>query len=289
MITRRFFRTTHFLRFYSKFDLSARPSIIRFPAPINHFSPLAKPAYTLPYFGNTINSFSTIMVSPSKRDATMDADLNEADQLGALLNKDGFKTWGFVIYRCTYQNNSDWEKFMACFLGAVPDYLEFYSGLDLLDTFTPTVLEDPSFEGATVATLREHFNQWAKASLKEEQGVTENYYARTGRYRFFIMVDQEAMESVLSAPEGFEDEAGFVRIVNAEWQPEVLDEEDIANGDMSDPEEPLEGCTEHDVGWMNLRWSIIELPGFHKLCDIDDWQAYYARLPTIRIILRSLA
>lgn len=53
---------------------------------------------------------------------------------------------------------------MARFLSAVPEYLEFYSGLDLLDTFTPTVLEDPSFEGATVATLHEHFNQWAKYS-----------------------------------------------------------------------------------------------------------------------------
>ncbi|KAJ5525131.1 hypothetical protein N7494_011781 [Penicillium frequentans] len=214
------------------------------------------------------------MVPPSKRDPSMDADLNEADQLEVLLNKDGFKTWGFVIYRCTYLNNSDWEKFIARFLGAVPDYLEFYSGLDLLDTFAPTVLEDPSFEGATIATLREHFKQWAKASLKEEQGVAEDYYARTG-----------AMESILSAPEEFEDEAGFVRMVHAEWQPEVLDEEDIANGDVSEPEEPLEGCTEHDVGWMNMRWSIIELPGFHKLRDIDDWQAYYARPPAIGDIL----
>lgn len=50
---------------------------------------------------------------------------------------------------------------MARFLGAVSDYLEFYCGLDLLNTFAPTVLEDHSFEGATVATLREHFNQWS--------------------------------------------------------------------------------------------------------------------------------
>jgi hypothetical protein len=146
-------------------------------------------------------------------------------------------------------------------------------------------LEDTSFEGATVATLREHFNQWAKASLKEEQGVAEDYYARTGRYRFFIMVDQEAMESVLSAPEEFDYEAGFVRTVHAEWKPEVLDEEDIANGDVSELEKPLEGCTEHDVGWMKMRWRIIELPGFHKLRHIDDWQAHYARPPEIGDIL----
>jgi hypothetical protein len=194
--------------------------------------------------------------------------------------KDSFKKWGFVTYRCTYQNNSDWDKFIARFVNAVPDDLEFYNGLDLLDTFTPTVLEDPSFEGATVATLREHFNQWAKTSLREEQGVAEDYYACTGRYRFFIMVDQEAMESVLSAPED-DDETGFVRLVYAEWELEVPDEEDIANGDVDEPEEPLEGCTQHDVGWMRLCWRSVELPGFQKMLEWDDWEAYYARPPEI--------
>jgi hypothetical protein len=72
-------------------------------------------------------------------------------------------------------NNTDWENFMARFVSAVPDDLGFYSGLDLLDTLVPTVLEDSSFEGATVATLREHFKQWAKFPLRGEQGVAEDY------------------------------------------------------------------------------------------------------------------
>ncbi|KAJ5913703.1 hypothetical protein N7504_002586 [Penicillium tannophilum] len=220
------------------------------------------------------------MFTPSKRDPKMDACLNEADGLEALLKKDNFKTWGFVIYRCTYQDNAEWEKFMARFLSAVSEYLDFYSGLDLLDTFAPTVFEDPSFEGATVVTLREHFHKWAKTARKEEQGVSEDYYARTGRYRFFITVDQEALESVLNAAEDYDKEA-FVRMVHAEWKPQEYDEEDIASGDVDPPEKPLEGCTEHDVGWMKMCWQITELPGFGHLCDIDDWQAYYVRSPEI--------
>jgi hypothetical protein len=148
----------------------------------------------------------------------MDAGLNEADRLEALLEKDNFTTWGFVIYRCTYQNNAEWEKFMARFLSAVPDFLKYYSGLDLLDTFAPTVFEDPSFEGATVVTLREHFNKWAKTARKEEQGVGEDHRARIERYRFFITVDQEALESVLNAPEDFDEEVVFVGMVHAEWK-----------------------------------------------------------------------
>lgn len=214
----------------------------------------------------------------------MDSNLNDTDQIEALLNKDNFKTWGFIIYRCTYQNNTDWDKFLTHFLSPVPESLEYYSGLDLLETFAPTVLEDPSFEGATAATLREHLGQWSKTAMKEEQGVSEIYRARTGRYRFFIMMDQEDMQSVLNAPVD-QDEMGFVRMVYAEWGPEELEKEDIVNGDVDDPEEPLEGCTEYDVGWMKLYWQVAQLPAFLKLRDSDDWQAYYTRSPEIGHIL----
>lgn len=88
-----------------------------------------------------------------------------------------------MIYHCTYQDDAEWEKFMNRFPSAVPEYLEFYSGLNLLNTFAPTVFQDPSFKVATVVTLREHFNKWAKTIRKEEQGVSEDYYTRTGRYR----------------------------------------------------------------------------------------------------------
>lgn len=98
---------------------------------------------------------------------------NQADNLERLLDKDGFRSWGLVIFRCTYQNDSDWEKFMARFLRPVPKFLEYYNGLDLLDRFAQTVLEDQSFEGATVAVLRDYFNQWATTALLEERGVHE--------------------------------------------------------------------------------------------------------------------
>jgi hypothetical protein len=106
---------------------------------------------------------------------------NQADNLERLLDKDGFKTWGFVIFRCTYQNDSDWEKFMARFLRPVPKFLEYYNGLDLLDKFAPTVLEDRSFEGATVAVLRDHFNQWATTAPREKQGVQNGNRGWAGR------------------------------------------------------------------------------------------------------------
>ena len=173
-------------------------------------------------------------------------------------------------------------------------WLEYYNGLDLLDKFRPTVLEDPSFEGSTVAALRDHFNKWVPMAVKEEQGVDisnpgQRFLGETGRgqsarYRIFVMVDQEALESVVTNAED-DDETGFVRLVDSEWEPEVLseDELDALNGPPPE-EEPLEGCTQHDVGWMKALYRGVEAHGFVNLSDPFGWETYYSRPPEIRKI-----
>lgn len=222
---------------------------------------------------------------PSKRDPTMETTNNTADELERLLQVDGFKTWGFVVYRCTYQSDSDWEKFVTLFLGRVMRKLKYYSGLDLLDDFAPTVFEDPSFEGATTAVLRDHFNQWAATAMHREQGVPPGVerYPRPGRYRFFVMVYQEALESVLNPPDPDDRGSSFIRLVNGEWEPEVLDEEELAEYTEPPPEfEPLEGCTLEDIGWMKVPYGEIEFYGFVNMCDSNHWDMYYGRPPEIQ-------
>ena len=164
--------------------------------------------------------------------------MNGADKLERLLDKDKFKTWGFVICRCTYQSDSEWEKFMARLHKRVEKYLGYYSGLDLLGSFAPKVLEDRFFEGATVISLREKFNEWAMTAVIEKQGMDPSYllHLKNGRYRFSIMVDQEALDSILSTSEDGVQE-GFVRLVNAEWKPEGLDEEELAERGGPGPED----------------------------------------------------
>ncbi|PYH37333.1 uncharacterized protein BO87DRAFT_404406 [Aspergillus neoniger CBS 115656] len=214
---------------------------------------------------------------PSKRTLGIESGMNGADELERLLDKDNFKTWGFIIYRCTYQSDSDWEKLMIRFYKRVEKYLQYYNGLDLLARFTPTVLEveDRSFESMTVASLRDKFNKWAVTAVKEEQEQEIDprhlWHLKNGRYRFFIMLDQEALDSILSTPDN-DIYGGFVRLVNAEWKPEELDEEELAERGGPDPEEePPEGCTEEDVGWMKVCWGESQTP------DI-----YYSRPPVIQ-------
>lgn len=161
---------------------------------------------------------------------------------------------------------------MTLFLRHVVWKLKFYSGLDLLDNFAPTVFEDPSFERATTAVLRDHFREWAATAIHREQGVPRGVelHTRSGRYRFFVMVDQDALESVLNAPEPDYCDSSFVRLVNGEWEPRVLDDEELTEYTVPPEEsEPLEGCTLEDVGWMKVPHHEAEFHGFVSMRDSD--------------------
>ncbi|OJZ91506.1 hypothetical protein ASPFODRAFT_38617 [Aspergillus luchuensis CBS 106.47] len=281
MIARSVLRRPHFSSNKPSFLRLRRLILIRSPAPqirLVH-------SITPPFIPSTL--FSTQMASrqdPSKRTPEIESGMNDADELERLLAKDGFKIWGFVIYRCTYQSDSDWEKLMIRFHKRVKIYLQYYNGLDLLARFTPTVLEDRSFEGTTVASLRDKFNEWAVTAVKKEQGIDPSHlwHLKNGRYRFFIMVDQEALDSILSTPDN-DIHGGFVRLVNAEWKAEELDEEELAErGGPGPEEEPLEGCTEEDVGWMKVCWGESQTPGYVILDDSLRWDRYYSRPPVIQ-------
>lgn len=118
-------------------------------------------------------------------------------------------------------------------------------------------------------------------ALREEQGVQNGNRGRAGRYQFFVMVDQEALESVLSGPDDDKD-TGFVLLVQAGWEPEELDKDELRERNGAEPEEePLEGCTEHDVGWMNVRYRDVEVSFVH-VTDSNHWNMYYSRPPEIQ-------
>ncbi|KKK16818.1 hypothetical protein ARAM_005493 [Aspergillus rambellii] len=86
----------------------------------------------------------------SKRTPWMSFDSNPADVIENNMLTWGYRTWGLVIYRCTYKSDADWEEFMSRLLYQVRSTLEVYDGLDMLDSFRPTVMGDKTrFDGAT--------------------------------------------------------------------------------------------------------------------------------------------
>lgn len=105
---------------------------------------------------------------------------NTADKIQDQLHYDGHRVWGFVVYRCTYGDDAAWQAFLERINASIRDSLEFYHGLDLLeeDCFKLTVLEDASkFDGASAQLVREHFKEWRKHAVREDQGTSEKIKA----------------------------------------------------------------------------------------------------------------
>lgn len=93
-----------------------------------------------------------------------------------------------------------------------------------------TLVEDPSLGGASKDQLREHHKQWATQAFATEQPRAHEYQTfGDPRYRYFIQGDEEALQSVMAAPESDLSGAGFVNFVDSQWKSmseEFPDDED---------------------------------------------------------------
>ncbi|KAL4809775.1 hypothetical protein BDV18DRAFT_129663 [Aspergillus unguis] len=222
--------------------------------------------------------------NPSKRTPDRSTFNNEADTIERLLQHDKFRSWGLVIYRCTYTSNSDWDELMRRLCFCVTEMLKWHNGLDMLESFAPTVLEDTRFDGATTATVRDHFKQWVVTACQKEQGIAwqDAQYAESPRYKYCLMIDEEAMQSVLEVDMDrliWLNDSAYVKLIRRDWPDTFEDGEELAAApSVMDDQEPIEGCTLNDVGWMKVRADRAQMEShFH----MPDWKTQYFRPPEI--------
>ncbi|KAL4936589.1 hypothetical protein BDV06DRAFT_216569 [Aspergillus oleicola] len=161
---------------------------------------------------------------------------DEADNLERLMEEDSFTKWGFAIYRCTYESNSDWETFMTRLYDSVKD-------------------DNPS----------------PRLSL-DTMSVAE-----AGRYRFFIMVDQVSLESVLKTPNNGRETnlTGYVGLVRDEDSVSLPRDEE---GKLV----PLEGSMRKYVGWINVLCDHAGALAYLDIRDNNDFNSHYERPPPIQ-------
>lgn len=219
----------------------------------------------------------------SRRTPETPAFLNNADNIERYLQEDGHQTWGFVIYRCTYKSDVDWATFIARLRYRIQEALEMYNGLDMMDRLALTVIEDKLvLDDASTAVVREHFKQWTATALEQEQGAVtaegvSPVPSLAQRYRYCILVDEGSLESVVEdAPAPPLNDAtsdGFVVLVWKDWVP--------LHNPRDHVEEPLEGWTVHDVGWMMVAYQDVMVNMYYHLRDYDDWYTEYRRPPQV--------
>ncbi|OCK72814.1 hypothetical protein K432DRAFT_314760 [Lepidopterella palustris CBS 459.81] len=209
--------------------------------------------------------------APSRRTPSMPTWLNNVDNIERHMQEDGHRKWGFVIYRCTYNRDSDWEEFIKQLRDQIQDVLSTYNGSDMRDGLALTVFDDKAiFDHASTSAIREHFKQWAATAPQQEQGTGLGF---SQRYRYCIQVDEKALESVIyGGPPEWSN--GFVNLIWKDWEP-ILDPEES--------EEPIEGCTQHNVGWMMVASREVMVDMYHILREENHWYSEYHRPPQVAL------
>jgi hypothetical protein len=157
-----------------------------------------------------------------------------------------------------------------------------FNGRDILDLFTLTVIEDRQLlENASTEIVRNHFVQWRAAAPQVEQAKdddTTDHVITAGqspRYRYAIQVDDAALHSIIHdapvPPEIDTTKRGWVKLLDALWMPSER---------VRWPHEPIEGITEHDVGWMKIPYQDTD--EYYIRCrDLNYWVTSYQRPPAV--------
>ena len=67
---------------------------------------------------------------------------------------------------------------------------------------------------------------------------------------------------------------GFVNLIWNGWKPSTPDP-------IGDAEDPIEGCTLHDVGWMRVAYQDVIVGMYYYVRDVNSWYAEYRRPPEV--------
>jgi hypothetical protein len=229
------------------------------------------------------------------RDLQYWSETVETERINDMLDYYGLRKWGFVIYRCTYDDDSAWDRFMQ-HLNARKDavLIDTYDDERLAQHLDWNVQQDPSLDRATTDQVRERFKTWVATDARAEmptsidqQHKLQGLLHENPRYKYCIRVDAEAMQSVLDGPPPNEPDlliVSYVHLIRADYDWCASEEESAqlpATKVEDDPQygcEPeIEGRTTCDVGWMKVSVDGL-VPDVYELLVKDQmWEVFYVR------------
>lgn len=246
-------------------------------------------------FGQSLINDPDSIRTPGK----MSFRANIPNQIERALQADGHFIWGFVVYRCTYGNDEEWQFCMRCLHEHARKSMKYYNGLDLLDEkyFKLTVIEDKRrFDGADYSVVRQHFHEWRAEALNREQGSDEeiesrrqepvpSYGSLAVRDRFCMFIDASSLQSIVN--EGYESclngKGPWVNLTHDDYLSESLSdsEEDLefTDGDGEGGYPSIDGNTQQDIGWMMVCPQYLLTIHYSWCWDPNYWANMYTRPP----------
>lgn len=227
--------------------------------------------------------------NPSPRDPSISTESSYPDKIDAGLQADEHRTWGFVIYRTTYQSDADWAEFLRRLRYWTSEDMVYFNGQDILDLMTWTVFDDESlFDGADTAAIRRHFHRWAETTVLSEiqqpSGDATLSMRSAPRYRYCVQVDADALRSVLHdappPPEIIVGKKGWVKLIQKDW---IRPSENprLAGRELDDGYEPIEGVTEKDVGWIRCPCHTVMTEFYVDFLNPNGYSVAYQRPPAV--------
>jgi hypothetical protein len=194
--------------------------------------------------------------------------------------------WGFVIYRCTYKDDDGWLRFKEILHEYTRKSMQRSDAPEAADSLDWTFVEDQgALDRASRSQLRERFNQWAAHAFMIEQPRAQahthpNPTFGVPRYNYFIQVDEEALQSVLTAPKRDLHGQAFVNFVDSQWEPMPREK---YGGEEENVFHPVDGCTQENVGWMRVALRMINAEFYDAAAEFAGgvWYVYYKRPPEI--------
>jgi hypothetical protein len=142
---------------------------------------------------------------------------NPLSDLDSMLKRAGHETWGWRIYRCTYNSDDDWTEFMKQLKNTFQQMLDDYGATDdQAKQQIWTVVEDRErLENATKSDVRRMFKDWVNSpEAAAEQPNAKGPLSRVGmaRYLYCMHVDEESLRSVLDDSDDW-----HVNIIERDW------------------------------------------------------------------------
>ncbi|KLU87062.1 hypothetical protein MAPG_06067 [Magnaporthiopsis poae ATCC 64411] len=202
----------------------------------------------------------------------------------------GYHKWGFVIYRCTYDDDALWEAFVTMLKASAAAYLQARKQENILGPDLQwTIIEDrATLDGASKETVRQHFLDWVAAHSVERdgEGIDNPSVPQLPRFRYCVYVDADCLNAIRAwwcsvRPAGYRLRGEVVVIQAAPETPDgSLDSEEEDDEDDEDVYDAVEGCTADNVGWMYYAADgLLEL--YEELAwtgsHTETWRLVYER------------
>ncbi|KAF1950028.1 hypothetical protein CC80DRAFT_497048 [Byssothecium circinans] len=138
---------------------------------------------------------------------------------------------GFVVYRLTYKDDAEWEKFMDHLNTVIRTKLEEYGDGDLFQHIDWSVQDDPSLQDLDSDQVRERFLKWIEQdAVATEDGHDVNPpWVAYPRHMACVAVYQIHVDHVmkdLNPSWSGQGEMGFVTLVSADRQEDDSEQEE---------------------------------------------------------------